>query len=147
MKQLANSCIPYIALNGSKGVGSMETTDMWAPHKWHRHCDRDDFYVIFTFNIHVSVGTNDVTWKRMTNQICTYKVQETPANTDGKQCLQVGTSAYRVCIQHKDKIFERRCFQQVKSPILQPRDDHSFLMMVIKSVVVNFHTSQVSLWL
>jgi hypothetical protein len=51
-----------------------------------------------------------------------YKVQETLANCDSKQCLQVGTSAYTVSSQCRDKIFYRRFFHQVKSLILQPQE-------------------------
>lgn len=69
MQQLANSCIPYIVRNGSKGVESGYTIYTWASHKWQRHCDKDGLYVVFTFNIHVSVGINDATWKRTTNWI------------------------------------------------------------------------------
>jgi len=35
----------------------------------------------------------------------TYRVQETPANSDSKRCLQVGTSTYTIRSQCRDKIF------------------------------------------
>jgi len=64
MKELANCCIPNIARNGRKRVDSGLTiyTSTWASHTWQRHCDKDGLYVIFTFNIRVSVSINDVTW-------------------------------------------------------------------------------------